>query len=259
MSKFPHHAGGVLRVNHTSRWGAVPEALLEDDRLSLDARAVAAWLGIKSNGWTIKVDYLRSKMGLGKQRWERIARELINGGYYERRKFPGERGRWCWEIVFTPVPTVGGLAAHGGSTGGAPVDGVAAGGTAADITTPSKQHHLNINNAAAFPAAAVKKVFAKRASGIATWNTSDEQAAEKIEQQYSAEQISAAIATIGDRDAVPGLVKRALARLERAQARQALAAEEKRLESSQIASRETIERERAKQQVIVARMTAARS
>jgi len=114
----------------------VPEPLLEDPRLSLDSRAVAAWLAIKPTGWQINITTLRSRLKqegkemLGKDLWQRIALELQTAGYLERRKIKGHGGQWVWHITFNPVPSsvaVAGLAGHGDA-----VDGLAGYGEAAD-------------------------------------------------------------------------------------------------------------------------------
>ncbi len=107
------HSGGVLSVSMPpgSRYGIVPRALLEDPRLSLDTRAVAAWLSTQDAGFQIVITVLCRKMGLGKERWLRIARELEAGAYLSRRKRPigvdpitGRKNQWKWENAFTPVP-----------------------------------------------------------------------------------------------------------------------------------------------------------
>lgn len=119
-SNFPNHSGGVLQVVHTERYGAVPEALLEDRRLGLDSRAVASWLAIKASGWQINVAYLRSRLALpgkeelGQALWLRIARELESAGYLSRKKRKGESGLWVWHITFNPVPDGGTVAGSAG-------------------------------------------------------------------------------------------------------------------------------------------------
>lgn len=121
QDNFPHHSGGVLQVRHSAKWGAVPEALLEDPVLDLDSRAVAAWLAIKPAGWQISVSALRRRLGrivqrkagdtntefriLGKDRWQRIARELEAGGYLMRQQQNGGTYQWIWNIVFNPTPS----------------------------------------------------------------------------------------------------------------------------------------------------------
>lgn len=136
-NNFPHHTGGVVQVRHTTRYGAVPEALLEDSRLDLDSRAVAAWLAVKQDGWQILVGVLRTRLGrggqaiLGKDRWQRIANELESAGYLTRMKVNGLGGRWNWHITFTPVPedcTSGGFPGSGATSNGLPSTGSAGSG-----------------------------------------------------------------------------------------------------------------------------------
>lgn len=128
------HCGGVVQVRHPAgRWGAVPEAMLEDERLSLDTRGVAAWLATRPPSWQIKVAALRRRLGVGRERWFRIARELERSGYLRRDKYPGgPGGKWVWHIEFSPVSTVVGSADHGvGAVVGSADHGAAVdGGTA---------------------------------------------------------------------------------------------------------------------------------
>lgn len=134
---FPHHSGGVVQVQHSARFGVVPESLLEDNRLDLDSRAVAAWLAVKPAGWQISIKNLRQRLArmdkkiLGKDRWQRIAHELESAGYLFRKKINGKDGQWVWHIVFNPVPasgTVAGFASYGLAAHGATADGSAGGG-----------------------------------------------------------------------------------------------------------------------------------
>ncbi|WP_157662261.1 hypothetical protein [Burkholderia ubonensis] len=141
-SQFPHHAGGVLQVQHSVRWGAVPEALLEDPQLDLDSRAVAAWLAVKPGGWQISISALRRRLGrmvprqagrqeyreLGKDRWQRIAVELESAGYLRRHRQNGAAGQWLWCIVFNPTPQQTKLTAT--TTAGFAGDGEASSGLA---------------------------------------------------------------------------------------------------------------------------------
>lgn len=146
-NNFPHHTGGVVQVRHTTRYGAVPEALLEDRRLDLDSRAVAAWLAVKQDGWQIFIGVLRTRLGregqvmLGKDRWQRIANELESAGYLTRKKVNGPDGRWNWHITFTPVPedrTSGGFPGSGATSNGLPSTGSAGSGQPGHKVIPTK-------------------------------------------------------------------------------------------------------------------------
>lgn len=146
--KFPHHSGGVLQVQHVARYGAVPEALLEDKRLNLDSRAVGAWLAVKPTGWQISIKKLRERLApadkdmLGKDRWQRIAHELESAGYLSRKKVNGKGGHWVWDIIFSPVPvscTIVGSAGHGPAECGASTDGSAGDGNHGHKEVPSSE------------------------------------------------------------------------------------------------------------------------
>lgn len=89
-----------LLVRQSARWGAVPEALLEDVRLGLDARAVASWLATRPDGWEIRIDPLCRRLAVGRERWRRIARELEETGRLHRQRSQLADGRWRWTLVF---------------------------------------------------------------------------------------------------------------------------------------------------------------
>jgi len=169
-NKFPHHSGGVLKVEHRAHWGAVPESLLEDERLDLDTRAVAAWLAIRPPGWQISINAMRNRLGrlvstsaaggtgykrrtLGKERWQRIAIELEASGYLERSCLRGSAGQWQWHIVFDPTSRLpakviarssGDGSAGAGLTGpGSATHGSASTGKAGDKGLPTRRHTKN--------------------------------------------------------------------------------------------------------------------
>ena len=146
-STFPHHSGGVVHVQYVTRYGSVPEALLEDARLDLDSRAVAAWLAVKPHGWQISITNLRLRLPsrgrkmLGKDRWQRIAVELESAGYLVRRKVNGQAGQWIWHITFNPVPvglTVAGSAGYGATAHRSTIDGRAGDGQAGHKVIPTR-------------------------------------------------------------------------------------------------------------------------
>ena len=101
------HAGGVLKrdLGENDRYGIVPRGLLEDPRLALDTRAVAAWLAAQAQGFQISIFIMLARLGVGKDRWQRMARELEAAGYLHRSKsLSGAGGRWVWRITFNPTP-----------------------------------------------------------------------------------------------------------------------------------------------------------
>lgn len=133
------HAGGVIAINISpgGRYGIVPRVLLEDQNLGLDTRCVAAWLSSQSEGFQVSVAALCRLVGVGKGRWQRMAREMEKRGYLARAKHPsGKHGRWVWEITFCAIPnlTIAGLTADGPAG-----DGGTVGGQASDIRVQPKE------------------------------------------------------------------------------------------------------------------------
>lgn len=60
---------------------AVPETPLTDKRLSLQARAAAAWLAGRGAGVTIKIETLKQSLGMSETEWEAIRKELEGVGW----------------------------------------------------------------------------------------------------------------------------------------------------------------------------------
>ena len=114
------HSGRVATVRSArtpaGQYGMVPHALLQDQSLQFDARAVAAWLVSRPEGWETSVSAIRQDLGLPRGRWQRVARELEAAGYLIRIRGQYEAGtvdqtgrliggRTCWtyEFYWPPV------------------------------------------------------------------------------------------------------------------------------------------------------------
>ena len=91
-------------------FGIVPNSLLEDKRLSLQARALAAWLVGRADGFEIRIEALKKMLGISDKIWVSARRELENVGWWNSRKFrvPSEKEknqgrpvfRWQHEFEF---------------------------------------------------------------------------------------------------------------------------------------------------------------
>lgn len=137
-SKLPE--AGKIQVIKKRRYGSLPEDLLEDKRLSLDARLVAAWLEIKPDGWIVKIGHLRWALGIpGDTRWSRIASELQDAGYLKRRRVQGEGGRWGWEVTFVSFDFAESTSSEPGFSGfGSSASGTPEAGRPGDEVVPTK-------------------------------------------------------------------------------------------------------------------------
>jgi len=110
MENTPSFA--VIRVDRQAgRWEAVPLALIEDARLSLEARWFATWLASRPPGWEIRAgalphllrDHTRRTRHVGRDTTKRLLRELQQCGYLLRTRLRTSSGRWVWRSVFSAV------------------------------------------------------------------------------------------------------------------------------------------------------------
>lgn len=123
----------IIRVDkRTGRWEAIPRSLIEDERLSLQARWFAIWLASRSPDWEIRASVLprllkdttRRNGHLGRDTTKRLLRELQRCGYLVRSRTRTPTGRWCWQSAFRSVadPTIAGFTVDGSSVDGKGVD-----------------------------------------------------------------------------------------------------------------------------------------
>ena len=212
------HSGGVVQVVMPpgARFGIVPRALLEDERLGLDTRAVAAWLSSQPEGFQIVVHALRKRMGLGEDRWARIAKELEAEGYLTRSCSPsGRAGRWVWHITFNPCPTVPGSTVPGSSGYGGSGHGAAEPGATKNRGRQQKNHQSKDNNGTTTQAAPPPGVRAHKEvlrSGVVVWTDQDRQTESRLLEQYGAAAVAAAATTLQAQgaDPLPGRVSKIL-------------------------------------------------
>ena len=134
------HAGGVVRTARPpgARFGVVSRELLEDVRLPLGARLVAAWLESQQEGWQISAPHLCRRLGLSKDRWQRIVRQLQEAGYMTRARGRAAGGTWVWTSTFDSEAGLTIARAGSGSTGA----GKSSDGQTGDGLTGSKRRQV---------------------------------------------------------------------------------------------------------------------
>lgn len=114
----------IIRVDKSAgRWEAIPVALINDPRLSLEARGFAAWLMTRGESWEVQARTLPKLLNVGRDRAQRFLRELEATGYLTRHCSRGADGRWVWASTFTPTPTANGFPVNGSPPRGSPVNG----------------------------------------------------------------------------------------------------------------------------------------
>lgn len=76
----------IVRRRHNARFAALPNAIWEDDSLSIEAKGVLGYLLSRPPNWHVRLQQVGKKLGLGKDRLQRIFRELITAGYVTREQ-----------------------------------------------------------------------------------------------------------------------------------------------------------------------------
>jgi len=83
---------------------AVPNAVAQSGRLSPEALGVLVYLASLPQGFLVRVVNIRETFALGKDKWQRIARELREVGAMEVEPIKGEGGRHIGKRVLVRWP-----------------------------------------------------------------------------------------------------------------------------------------------------------
>lgn len=83
---------------------AVPNHVARDPRLSLEARGLLIWLASHGNDAQFSVAAICDACGIGKDKWQRIARELRAVGALVNVKVRGRGGRVLGEVLAVRWP-----------------------------------------------------------------------------------------------------------------------------------------------------------
>jgi hypothetical protein len=83
----------VVRRRHNGNFVTIPNRVLEDKRLCLEAKGLLCWLLARPNDWTFKLVLIGPVLGIGRDKTERLFRDLIDAGYVDRIQERAD-GRW---------------------------------------------------------------------------------------------------------------------------------------------------------------------
>ena len=80
----------IIRHKHKGRFTVVPNAIFNDDRLSLGAKGLLGYLLSRPGNWQVRHDQLQHKLGIGRKLLTKLLIELEKAGYLARDE---EQGR----------------------------------------------------------------------------------------------------------------------------------------------------------------------
>ncbi len=121
------------RLRHRGpRFVSIPVVLLEDGRLSGNARTLGAWIASRPDGWKFYPEYIKRQLSLGKDAYQTAKRQLVDAGWLVT-EIVREGGRYAspeWTFCFDHEPPAGPVEATGA---GKPGSGSAGDGDSAGI------------------------------------------------------------------------------------------------------------------------------
>lgn len=115
-------------VKPQSNFTTIPNATIEDNRLSPEAVGVLARLLAKPDGWEVRAYQVEHENGIRKDARRRIFSELETAGYASRRKVRRDNGTFGWVVEIYAISR---LLDSTSTTGGPPSDGSTGAGSAA--------------------------------------------------------------------------------------------------------------------------------
>jgi hypothetical protein len=96
----------IFRVARRRRnFSQIGHAVLRDKRLSAEARGVMGFILSFPDDWNFTMEWLRREMPLGRDRSDRIMKELSTCGYCQRHRLRNDDGSFSgYEYVFSDEP-----------------------------------------------------------------------------------------------------------------------------------------------------------
>jgi hypothetical protein len=79
----------IIRHKLRGHFAMIPNAIFHDTRLSIEAKALLAYLLSLPGNWEVRHDQLRRKLGIGRKLLDRCFRELTAAGYAARDEKQG--------------------------------------------------------------------------------------------------------------------------------------------------------------------------
>ncbi|MAI35060.1 MAG: hypothetical protein CMM07_25760 [Rhodopirellula sp.] len=92
-------------VKRRSGYTAIPNAIMDDDRLSIEARGVLGFLMTFKEGWLFRKSHIQKRCRIGRDKYYRILKELKDYGYLIVTNHHGSDGKFSgseWEIIDNP-------------------------------------------------------------------------------------------------------------------------------------------------------------
>lgn len=92
------------KIKRRGGYSTIPNAMISDASMSIEARGLLALLMSMSENWTFRTANLMEQCGVGKEKYQRMIREIKSSGYLSITEHRNDLGHICheWEIIDEP-------------------------------------------------------------------------------------------------------------------------------------------------------------
>jgi hypothetical protein len=78
-----------IRNKHKSRFTQIPNAIFEDQRISIGAKGLLVYLLSRPPNWSVQHKQLQRALGIGRKLLTKLLNELAEAGYVDRDEYQG--------------------------------------------------------------------------------------------------------------------------------------------------------------------------
>lgn len=76
----------IIRRRRTRNFTIVENEVFNDERLSLEAMGLLAWLRSRPDDWSVQVEQMRARFKVGRNKMHELVRELVEAGWVTRER-----------------------------------------------------------------------------------------------------------------------------------------------------------------------------
>ncbi len=76
----------IIRRRRTRNFTIVENEVFNDERLSLEAMGLLAWLRSRPDDWSLSVEHLKARFKVGRDSMHKLVRELVDAGWVTRER-----------------------------------------------------------------------------------------------------------------------------------------------------------------------------
>ncbi len=94
----------IKKEKLTDSYASIPNSILRDSELPLDTIGLLAFLLSLPEDWEVRASQIQQKFGIGREKRQRMYKQLENAGHLVQRNGRGIDGRWTTETIIYQVP-----------------------------------------------------------------------------------------------------------------------------------------------------------